>query len=68
VSILRTLFSWPDGIVVGNLIASAIWAPTAIIHLDRLARRHHREHLALLHRHHREHLDAIARARARHEQ
>jgi hypothetical protein len=30
VSILRTLFSWPDGIVVGNLIVSALWAMPAL--------------------------------------
>lgn len=50
---LSTLFSWPDGIVVGNLIASALWAFPAIIHLDRLARKHHKvhmEHIAALHR------------------
>jgi hypothetical protein len=50
----NTLFAWPGGIVTGNLLASAIWAPLAVIHLDRLARKHHREHLALLHRHHAE--------------
>ena len=32
----KTLFSWPAGIVTGNLLASAIWAPLAVIHLDRL--------------------------------
>lgn len=50
----RTLFEWPNGIVTGNLLASAIWAPLAIVHLDRLARRHHREHLALLRKQHRQ--------------
>jgi hypothetical protein len=48
INILRTLFSWPDGIVVGNLIASALWAVPAVLHLDRLARKHHREHLAAI--------------------
>ncbi len=43
-----TLFSWPDGIVVGNLIASALWAPLALVHLDRLARKHHAIHMAEL--------------------
>ena len=61
--ILSTMFSWPNGIVVGNLLASAIWAPVGIIHLDRLMRRHHREHLALVIRHHREHLAALRRER-----
>ena len=44
-SFLSTLFHWPDGIVVGNLIASALWAFPAILHLDRLARKHHKEHM-----------------------
>jgi hypothetical protein len=57
----RTLFAWPDGIVTGNLLASAIWAPLAVVHLDRLARRHHREHLALLRRHHQEQMTALGR-------
>lgn len=30
---LLTLFAWPQGIVVGNLIASFIWAAPAFIHL-----------------------------------
>ncbi len=44
--LLGTLFDWPDGIVVGNLIASALWATPALIHLHRKLDRHHREHLA----------------------
>jgi hypothetical protein len=48
----KVLFSWPAGIVTGNLIASCIWAPLAVVHLDKLARRHHREHVATEHRHH----------------
>src|ERR1700691_5104089 len=54
-----TLFAWPAGIVTGNLIASAIWAPLAVVHLDRLARKHHREHMSLLHKHHQEQMSAI---------
>jgi hypothetical protein len=49
-----TLFAWPAGIVTGNLLASAIWAPLAVIHLDNLARKHHAQHMAILHRHHKE--------------
>jgi hypothetical protein len=49
-----TLFAWPSGIVTGNLLASAIWAPLAVIHLDRLARKHHREHMRLSRKHHKE--------------
>jgi hypothetical protein len=48
----KVLFAWPAGIVTGNLLASCIWAPLAVIHLDQLARRHHREHVATEHRHH----------------
>ena len=48
------LFAWPAGIVTGNLLASAIWAPLAVIHLDRLARKHHRAHMALMRKHHKE--------------
>ena len=60
-TVLRTLFSWPNGIVVGNLIASAIWAPIGIIHLDRLMRRHHAQQLAQAAHHHREHLEHLTR-------
>ena len=49
-----TLFAWPSGIVTGNLLASAIWAPLAVVHLDRLARKHHRQHMALMKKHHKE--------------
>ena len=49
---LSTLFSWPEGIVVGNLIASAIWGvPSGIlavigyIKLHRKIDRHHQWHL-----------------------
>lgn len=48
--LLSTLFSWPNGIVDGNLIASFIWVGLAAFHLDRLARKHHREHMRQLRR------------------
>lgn len=48
ITIVRTLFSWPNGIVVGNLIASALWAVPALLHLDRKLERHHRAHLAAI--------------------
>jgi hypothetical protein len=57
----RTLFAWPAGIVTGNLLASAIWAPLAVIHLDRLHRKNHREHVALLHRQHSEQMAVLHR-------
>lgn len=38
--LLRTLFAWPQGIVVGNLIASALWALPAFITHHLLIRRH----------------------------
>jgi hypothetical protein len=42
---LLVVFGWPNGIVVGNLIASAICLVVGVTHLDRLARRHHQEHM-----------------------
>lgn len=48
--LLSTLFSWPNGIVDGNLIASGICVVLAAFHLDRLARKHHREHMRQLRR------------------
>jgi hypothetical protein len=42
-AILRTLFAWPGGIVVGNLIASVMWAAPALTHLHIKMNRHHRE-------------------------
>jgi hypothetical protein len=47
-SVLKTMFSWPNGIVLGNLIASALWATPALIHLHRKIDRHHRERLEAL--------------------
>jgi hypothetical protein len=52
--VFLTLLAWPDGIILGNLLASLIWGLPAILHLDRLARRHHKEHMDLLDKHHRE--------------
>jgi hypothetical protein len=52
----RTLFAWPVGIVTGNLIASAICFPLALIHLDNVALRHHKEKMAQDRRHHLEHM------------
>ena len=43
ITILKTLFEWPAGIVVGNLIASALWAAPALAHLHWLQARRHRE-------------------------
>lgn len=41
--VLWELFDWPGGIVVGNLIASVLWAAPALFHLHRKLDRHHRE-------------------------
>lgn len=41
--VLAELFRWPDGIVVGNLIASALWAVPAFVHLHVKLNRQHRE-------------------------
>lgn len=43
IGIIKTLVWWPNGIVLGNLLASAIWATPALIHLHRKIDRHHRE-------------------------
>ncbi len=43
---LWTLLRWPDGIIVGNLIASAIWAAPALWHLHRKLDRHHAQRAA----------------------
>ena len=53
------LFAWPQGIVVGNLIASVIWATPAFIHLHRRLGRQHAERLAQAARHHHEQMKAI---------
>ena len=45
IGVLWVLFRWPDGIVLGNLIASALWATPALIHLHRKLDRHHAEHM-----------------------
>lgn len=47
-TLLRTLFEWPDGIVVGNLIASALWATPALWHLHKRLGRQHAEHMTAL--------------------
>jgi hypothetical protein len=41
--VLAEMFAWPDGIVVGNLIASALWAAPALLHLHRKLDRYHAE-------------------------
>jgi hypothetical protein len=45
IHLLAVLFGWPNGIVLGNLIASALWAAPALFHLHRKISRHHREQL-----------------------
>ena len=62
-TILHTLFDWPNGIVVGNLIASAICVSLAAVHIERLMKRHHIQHIAILHRHHAEQLKEIKNVR-----
>lgn len=47
---LVTLFQYPSGIVLGNLMASAIWATPALIHLHRKIDRNHREHMEAIRR------------------
>jgi hypothetical protein len=40
---VRILFHWPDGIVVGNLIASILWATPTFIHLHRKINKQHEQ-------------------------
>lgn len=49
-TVIRELFSWPSGIVVGNLIASAMWATPALLHLHRKIDRNHAEHMSAIER------------------
>lgn len=51
-SIIPEMFSWPDGIVVGNLIASAMWAAPALVHLHKKLDAQHAEHMAQMARLH----------------
>lgn len=48
--IFKELFSWPNGIVVGNLIASVLWVPATMIHLHRKIDRNHAAHMAAIER------------------
>lgn len=38
---LWLIFGWPNGIVVGNLLASAILGVPAVMHLDKRAKKRH---------------------------
>lgn len=40
---ISLFFSWPDGSVWSNLIASVIWATPALWHIHRKLNRHHNE-------------------------
>jgi hypothetical protein len=56
-----TLLGWPGGIILGNLLASLIWGLPAILHLDRLAKKHHRQIVALQKMQHSEHMGVLAK-------
>jgi hypothetical protein len=47
--IVGEMFSWPGGIVVGNLLASAMWAGPALLHLDRRMKKRHEQLKAHIH-------------------
>jgi hypothetical protein len=57
--VLQEIFDWPNGIVVGNLLASVLWAAPAFVKLHRKLDLHHRERMALMHRQHRELKEAL---------
>lgn len=42
-NILKSWFSFPDGGVWSNLIASALWAIPTFIHLHKKLNRHHKQ-------------------------
>lgn len=65
IHVLGELFGWPAGIVVGNLIASALWAAPAAWHLHAKLNAQHRERLSQAARHHEQVLAAIAEQRKR---
>lgn len=62
ISIIRDLISWPDGIIVGNLIASALWAAPTFLHMHRKLNRQHAEHLHHIRKIH-EHLESVSATR-----
>jgi hypothetical protein len=43
--LLWQMFNWPNGVVLGNLIASAICGAPALWHLHRKINRHHQWHM-----------------------
>jgi len=40
---LSTIFSWPNGIVVGNLLASVLWVPVGAAGTYLIERHHHKK-------------------------
>lgn len=46
--VLWQLFSWPNGVLVGNLLASIVWQPAFFWHLYRKMNQHHDEVVAKL--------------------
>jgi hypothetical protein len=45
---VATVLAWPGGIIVGNLLASVVWAAPAMVHLHRKMERHHAERMKAL--------------------
>lgn len=50
-ALLATVFGWPNGIVVGNLLASALWVPITGAALYLLRNRWMRRLVAFHHKH-----------------
>lgn len=63
IHVLGELFGWPYGIVVGNLIASVLWATPALLHLHAKLNAQHGERIAQAARHHQQVLQAISAGR-----
>lgn len=49
-NVLKELFQWPEGIVVGNLIASVMWATPTFLHMHHKLNKQHQK-IEELHHH-----------------
>ncbi len=48
--ILWIMFNWPNGIVLGNLLASMIWGIPALTRIHSKLNKHHQVQLAMIRR------------------
>jgi phosphotransferase system glucose/maltose/N-acetylglucosamine-specific IIC component len=57
--VLLTLFIWPSGIVVGNLIASAMWQPSWFLSLHKKINVTHKKAMKQQDEQHKEHMHLL---------